>query len=153
VIFATGVLSIPSALHTLGATAGAFCIAGFILMNSYSAMVLGNFRNRHPRCHSVADMAQVVGGKVFREVIGFIFLLSFVVSAATGVVGVSVAFNALTDHAICTNYFSVVATILIAGSASARKFEKVAWISWAGFISIFVAVFIVVYVPNSLSRS
>jgi hypothetical protein len=28
--------------------------------------------------------------------------------------------------------------------ASVRKFEKIAWITWAGFASVFIAVFIVV---------
>lgn len=30
-------------------------------------------------------------------------------------------------------------------AASVRKFQKVAWLTWAGFVSIFTAVFIVVY--------
>ncbi|KAF1816887.1 hypothetical protein P152DRAFT_386610 [Eremomyces bilateralis CBS 781.70] len=151
-IFATGVLSIPAALYTLGAAPGAICILGFVSLNSYSGFLLGRFRNSHPGCHSVADMAQLIGGKVFREIIGAIFLLSFVISASTGVLGVSVALNALSNHAICTNYFSVVATIAIAAFASVRKFEKFAWLTWAGFISIFIAIFIVVVGVTTLDR-
>ncbi|KAF1817171.1 hypothetical protein P152DRAFT_387626 [Eremomyces bilateralis CBS 781.70] len=151
-IFATGVLSIPSALYTLGAAPGAICIIGFVSLNSYCGFLLGEFRNIHPGCHSVADMAQLIGGKVLREIIGGIFLLSFVVSAATGVLGVSVALNALSNHAICTNYFLVVATIAIAAAASVRKFEKFAWLTWAGFFSIFIAIFIVVVGVTTLDR-
>lgn len=64
--------------------------------------------------------------------------------AGSGILGVSAAFNALSDHAICTQYFSLIATIIVAILASIRKFEKIAWLTWVGFISVFVAVMIVV---------
>lgn len=36
--------------------------------------------------------------------------------------------------------------------ASVRKFEKIAWITWIGFISVFIAVFIVVVGVTTLDR-
>ena len=56
-IFATGVLSIPSSMVTLGAVAGSLLILAFGFINTYQAMVLGRFRNTHAGCHTVADMA------------------------------------------------------------------------------------------------
>lgn len=44
----------------------------------------------------------------------------------------------------------LVATVAVFILASARKFEKIAWLTWAGFISVYVAVFIVVYVPPEI---
>ncbi|KAJ6787532.1 hypothetical protein PWT90_02787 [Aphanocladium album] len=143
-LFATGVLSIPSALYTLGAFPGSVNIVGWCFLNTYCAIVQGNFRNRHPGCHSIGDMAEVVGGKWLREVVGVLFLLTWSIASASGVFGSSVALNALSDHAICTNYFMLVSMIAIFILASVRKFQKIAWLTWVGFLSIFIAVFIVV---------
>ncbi|CAI6066692.1 unnamed protein product [Clonostachys chloroleuca] len=144
VIFATGVLTIPSAMYVLGALPGAINVLGWQFLNTYCAIVQGNFRNNHAGCHSIADMAQVVGGNWLKEVVGVLFLVTYAIVGASGVFGTSVALNALSSHAICTNYFMAVATISVFILASARKFEKIAWLTWIGFFSVYIAVFIVV---------
>ncbi|KAL5359435.1 transmembrane amino acid transporter protein-domain-containing protein [Aspergillus floccosus] len=143
-LFATGILSIPSVMHDLGAFPGAVNLIGWSAINSYGAIILGDFCNRHPQCHSVADMAQVVGGHVFKEIVGLMFIVTYVITAASGVIGVSAAFNALSLHAICTVYWSIVSTAVIAMFASVRKFSHIGWLTWVGFVSVFAAVFIVV---------
>ncbi|KAF2222281.1 transmembrane amino acid transporter protein-domain-containing protein [Elsinoe ampelina] len=144
VIFATGVLTIPSAMYVLGALPGAINVLGWQGLNTYCAIVQGNFRNRHAGCHSIGDMANVVGGKWAKEIANALFLLAFIIVAASGIVGVSTALNALSNHSLCTNYFSIIATIMVAILASVRKFEKIAWLTWLGFFSVYIAVFIVV---------
>ena len=67
VIFATGVLSIPTAMYSLGAVGGALSVIAWGALNTYEAVVQGNFRNAHPGCHSIADMAEVLGGVVLKE--------------------------------------------------------------------------------------
>ena len=62
VIFATGVLTIPSAMFVLGALPGAINVIGWQALNTYCAIVQGNFRKSHAGCHSIADMAEKVGG-------------------------------------------------------------------------------------------
>lgn len=89
-------------------------------------------------------MAEVVGGAWLREVVGVLFLLTWSIASASGIAGSSVALNALSNHAICTNWFMFVATIAIFILASVRKLQKIAWLTWVGFLSIFIAVFIVV---------
>lgn len=89
-------------------------------------------------------MAHVVGGQWLKEVVGVLFLLTWAIAAATGVFGSSVALNAVSDHAICTNYYMVVSAVAIFVLASVRKFEKMACLTWAGFLSIYIAVFVVV---------
>lgn len=49
---ATGVLGIPGAMGSLGAVPGALLVVGWQAMNTYTACVLIDFRNRHPHCHS-----------------------------------------------------------------------------------------------------
>lgn len=131
-------------MYVLGALPGAINVLGWQFLNTYCAIVQGDFRNNHAGCHSIADMAHVVGGAWLREVVGALFLVTFAIVGASGIVGASTAFNALTNHGLCTNDFMLVSTALVFVLASLRKFEKIAWLTWAGFISIFVAVFIVV---------
>ncbi|EXJ83980.1 hypothetical protein A1O3_04647 [Capronia epimyces CBS 606.96] len=144
IIFATGVLSIPTSMYTLGSFPGAINILGWTILNGYLAIVQGNFRNRHAGCHSIADMAQLVGGPIVREIVGFLFIAAYVICAGSGILGVSAALNALSNHSLCTQWFSFVATVIVAIFASVRKFEKVAWLTWVGFISVFTAVMIIV---------
>ncbi|GJD05213.1 transmembrane amino acid transporter [Colletotrichum higginsianum] len=144
VIFATGVLTIPSAMFVLGALPGAINVLGWQFLNTYCAIIQGNFRNAHAGCHSIADMANVVGGVWLKEVVGVLFLVTYAIVGASGIFGTSAAFNALSNHAICTNYYMMVATAAVFILASVRKFEKIAWLTWAGFLSVYIAVFIVV---------
>ncbi|KAI6404473.1 hypothetical protein MCOR20_006951 [Pyricularia oryzae] len=152
VIFATGVLTIPSAMFVLGAIPGAINVLGWQLLNTHCAIVQGDFRNNHAGCHSIADMAHVVGGPWLREAVGVLFLATFAIVGASGVFGSSVALNALSGHAVCTNWFMAVATVSVFLLASVRKFEKIAWLTWAGFLSVYVAVFVVVVGVTQLDR-
>jgi carbon starvation protein CstA len=131
-------------MYTLGAFPGAINVLSWQFLNTWCALVQGQFRNNHPGCHSIADMGQLVGGKVVKEITGVLFLVAFIIVGASGMVGVSTALNALSNHSLCTNYFSIIAALMVALCASVRKFEKIAWITWAGFASVFIAVFIVV---------
>ncbi|PNH26784.1 hypothetical protein VD0002_g107 [Verticillium dahliae] len=131
-------------MFVLGALPGAINVLGWQFLNTYCAIIQGNFRNTHAGCHSIADMAYVVGGVWLREIVGVLFLVTYAIVAASGIFGSSVGLNALSSHAICTNWFMLVATIAVFGLASVRKFEKIAWLTWAGFLSVYIAVFIVV---------
>jgi hypothetical protein len=144
VIFATGVLSIPTAMFGLGAVGGALSVIGWGALNTYFAIVQGNFRNTHGHCHSIADMAQVVGGPILREICGALFIIAYVLCSGSGIIGLATGLNALSDHAACTVWWAFLSAAVIIACASVRKFEKIGWLTWAGFISIYVAVFIVV---------
>ncbi|ORY13895.1 transmembrane amino acid transporter protein-domain-containing protein [Clohesyomyces aquaticus] len=108
------------------------------------AIVQGNFRNSHAHCHSIADMANVVGGPVLREICGALFIAAYVLCTGSGIVGLATALNALSDHAVCTVWWAFLSACVIVACASVRKFQKIGWLTWAGFISVYIAVFIVV---------
>jgi amino acid permease len=145
VIFATGVLSIPSVMVDVGAVPGSIILLAFTVLNGYSAIITGNFRKQYPTCHSIADMAGVVGGAVLRELTGALSIISYIITASSGVIGVSAAANALSSHAACTLWWYLVATVVIFIISSVRKFSQIGWLSWVGFVSVFAAVLVVVY--------
>ncbi|TVY42283.1 N amino acid transport system protein [Lachnellula occidentalis] len=152
IIFATGVLSIPSSMYSLGAVGGALSVVGWGALNTYTAVIQGDFRNSHAGCHSIADMANVIGGVGLRELCGALFLIAYVLCAGSGILGVSIGLNALSTHAACSVWWSLIATVVVAATASIRKFHTIGWLTWAGFVSIFSAVFIVVVAVTTLDR-
>jgi hypothetical protein len=146
VIFAVGVLTIPTAMYDLGAVGGTLSVVGWGLLNTWAAVIQGDFRNNHRGCHGIADMAEVslsfhllfwisnadmvkvVGGPIAREITGALFIIAYVLLTGSGILGVSIAFNVFSGHAVCTNWFSFVAMILIIAAASFRKMSQVSWI-------------------------
>lgn len=151
-MFATGVLSIPTALYSLGAVGGALSVVGWGALNTYVAIIQGDFRNRHAGCHSIADMSAVLGGPILKELVGALFLIAYVLCTGSGILGVSIGLNALSTHAACTVWWSFLATVVVAVCASVRKFHSIGWLTWAGFVSIFVAVFIIVIAVTTRDR-
>jgi hypothetical protein len=109
-------------------------------------------RNKHPGCHSIADMAKEVGGWFTKELVGGLFIIAYVLCTGSGILGVSIGINALSTHAACTVWWSFLATMVVAAAASVRKFHQIGWLTWAGFISIFTAVFIVVIAVTTRDR-
>ena len=144
ILFATGVLSLPQALFELGAVGGSISIVAWGAFNTYSFVILGNFRTRYPHCHSVADMAEVVGGIVGKEITGLLFIIAYILTTGSGIVGVATALNSLSHHDTCTVWWSFLATVVTVLAASIRKLQHVGWLTYVGFISIYAAVLIVV---------
>ncbi|KAH9809204.1 N amino acid transport system protein [Teratosphaeria destructans] len=139
--FATGVLSIPAALYTLGAVAGAIFIVFWGLLNTYMAYIQGQFKLAHPSVHTVADAAHIAiidlgcrqkTAYVVREVTGL------------GALGLSIALNAVSKHSACSIVFGLAAYLIVATVASIRKIEHLSWITWLGFITLVIAILLVV---------
>ncbi len=112
--------------------------------NTYATVVLGAVRNRHPGIHTVADIAQIVGGVWFKELTGGLFIIGNVLCVSASIVTITTGLNALSHHAICTVWFSVVSMVFVALGSSMRKLHAVSWLLWVGFGTLYVAVFIVV---------
>ncbi|KAH6689439.1 transmembrane amino acid transporter protein-domain-containing protein [Plectosphaerella plurivora] len=150
--FAMSILSVPGALSTLGAVGGALSIVGWQTLNTYTAVVLGDFRNRHPECHTLADMCGLLWGRVGKELVFLQVLIAQVLITAAGIVSCSTAFNALSNHGACTVVFSFVSAVLITGFSSVRTFSRLGWLTWFGFATFFVAVFIFVVAVTQQDR-
>ncbi|KAF2703724.1 hypothetical protein K504DRAFT_363915, partial [Pleomassaria siparia CBS 279.74] len=148
---ATGVLSIPSALGSLGAVPGAIVIVGWQAFNTYTACILIDFRNRH-HCHNIMDMCAVMWGRVGYELVNFMFLVAFILCTGSGLLGTSIAFNALSEHGTCSVWFSFVAAILIICFSSIRTFDRMALPMTAAFMSVMGGILAVVIGVTLLNR-
>ncbi|KAK7431950.1 hypothetical protein QQZ08_001569 [Neonectria magnoliae] len=150
--FAMSILSVPGALATLGAVGGALSIVGWEILNTYTAVILGDFRNRHPECHTLADMCGLLWGRTGKELVGIQILIAQVLITAAGIVSCSTAFNALSEHGACTVIFSFISAVLMTGFSSVRTFSRLGWLTWFGFMTFFVAVFIFVVAVTQQDR-
>lgn len=160
ITFALGVLAIPTSLYTLGAVGGGLSIVGWCALNTYCGVIQGNFRNRHPECHTIADMCglmgETVGGAtgrlIAREVAGAVFIVAYILCIGGGVIGLSVAFNALSDHGACTVWFAFAGMVLMTIAAAVRTLRNVGWLTWVGFFSLLISIMIVVVAVTTRSR-
>lgn len=93
-----------------------------------------------------------IWGRAGKELVGLQILVAQVLITAAGVVSCSTAFNALSDHGACTVWFSLVSAVLITGFSSVRTFSRLGWLTWFGFSTFFVAVFIFVVAVTQQDR-
>ncbi|WVR08411.1 hypothetical protein IAU60_005466 [Kwoniella sp. DSM 27419] len=142
VLFSVGVLSIPGVFAYVGALPGALLVIGWGLFNTYQAFVLGAFRLRHPGMHGLQDMAYVVGGKWYRELVGILYIIGYALVAGSGFVGTAVAFNALSEHGACTVWFALVAFVLSTVIAAFPKFGQISVVAWIGVTLLYVSVMV-----------
>ena len=117
-----------------------------------TALILGAFRNRHPECHTLADTIGIPFGRPGRELVGLQILIGQILISAGGIVSVSTGLNALSNHSQCTVVFGVVAAGMITCFSSIRTFSRLGWLTWAGFCTFFVAVFIFVVAVTQQDR-
>ncbi|KAH8656574.1 transmembrane amino acid transporter protein-domain-containing protein [Tricladium varicosporioides] len=141
---AIGVLGIPSSLATLGAVGGGLCVVGFQALNCYTTIVAGNFRNNHPECHTIVDMAGIIWGPIGREFVGVMFTIAFIFCTGSSLIGISTAFNALSDHGACSVVFTFVGMIMTIMFSCIRTWGKMTWPLTIGFISVMAGVLVVV---------
>lgn len=86
-------------------------------------------------------MCGLLWGRAGRELVSIQILVAQVLITAAGIVSISTALNALSNHGACTVYFSLVGAVLITGFSSVRTFSRLGWLTWFGFTTFFIAVF------------
>ncbi|ETS79873.1 hypothetical protein PFICI_07402 [Pestalotiopsis fici W106-1] len=136
----TGILGIPGALYSLGAIGGGLSIIGWQILNTWTAILMAEFRNRHPECHTLVDMCGKLWGSIGKEFVGVMFIVAYVFCTGSGILGTSIAFNALSEHGACSVAFSFAATVLVIAVSSIRTWGKMTWPLTAGFVSVMAGV-------------
>ncbi|RAL65235.1 hypothetical protein DID88_001341 [Monilinia fructigena] len=112
------VLSIPAIFDTLGMIPGVICIIAMASITGWSQYMIGVFKRNHPEVYGIEDVAGMLWGSFARELIWW-RILHFLIFpsldlwlAASGMLSVSIALNALSTHATCTAVFVAVAAII-----------------------------------------
>ncbi|PYI06715.1 amino acid transporter [Aspergillus sclerotiicarbonarius CBS 121057] len=137
-----GILSLPSAVASLGLIAAVILILGLGALATYTGYTLGQFKLRYPHIHSMADAGEVILGRIGREVLGTAQLLFLVFIMGSHLLTFIVMMNNLTDHGACSIVFGVVGMVLSFFLTLPRTLKKVSWFSISSFISILSAVMI-----------
>ncbi|GIJ98162.1 hypothetical protein Aspvir_000277 [Aspergillus viridinutans] len=135
-----GMLSLPSAVATLGIVPGVILIVGIAIVTIYTGYVMGQFRVRYQRVHSIADAGEVLFGWIGREVLGTGLLLCLVFVMGGHILTFTVMMNTLTDHGTCSIVFGVVGLLISLMLSLPRTFKRMTWLSVVSFASIVAAV-------------
>lgn len=104
------------------------------------------------RITALADMCGLMWGRVGRELVAAQILVAQILITAAGIVSIDTALNALSNHGACTAVFAFVAAVLVTGFSSVRTFSRLGWLTWAGFVTFFIAVFIFTVAVTQQSR-
>ncbi|CAI7666337.1 unnamed protein product [Penicillium bialowiezense] len=138
-----GVLSIPSVFNTLGIIPGVICLLVVATITTWSDYIVGIFKLNHRSVYSIDDAGGLMFGPIGREVFGFVFCVYWIFVAGSGMLSLSIALNAVSNHATCTAAYVAVAAIAGISFASIRTLGRISWLAWIGLVAIVTAVLIV----------
>lgn len=106
-------------------------VVGLGIISTYSGYLIGQFRQRYPFIHSMADAGEILMGRVGREVLEFGQLLFFLFATGSHLLTFTVMMNTLTDHGTCSIVFGVVGLILSFLFSLPRTMKNVSWLAMA----------------------
>ncbi|OJJ42299.1 hypothetical protein ASPZODRAFT_1502128 [Penicilliopsis zonata CBS 506.65] len=134
-----GILSLPSAVATLGMVPAAIVILFVSALSWYTGYEIGQYKLRHPEIHSMGDAGELLMGPIGREILGLGQLLFLIFLMASNILTFNILMNVLTGHGACTLVFSVVGLIICFLGALPRTMDKVYIMSVVSFVSVFTA--------------
>ncbi|KAJ5911542.1 uncharacterized protein N7473_000845 [Penicillium subrubescens] len=137
-----GVLSLPSAVATLGLVPGVILIIGLGLLATYTGYNIGLMRERYPHIQNLADAGEILLGRFGRELFGAGQFLFCIFVMGSHILTFRVMMNTITEHGTCSIVFSLVGMIISLALSIPRTMRGMTWISFASFLSIFSAVMI-----------
>lgn len=126
-------------LETIGLIPGLLVILVIAAITTWSDYVIGTFKLNHRNVHSVADVGQLFFGPVGRECFGAIYWLYMTCIAGSGMLGISIALNSVSNHGACTVVFVVVAAIATFLFSVIQTLDKLSFLGWIGLVSIMAA--------------
>ncbi|KAJ4246279.1 hypothetical protein NW762_013630 [Fusarium torreyae] len=110
--FGIGSLGLPSAFMQLGLIPGLITLAGTAVVSWYTGFELYRYSMKHPHCVHIIDLAKEAGGRPWQIIVAIGFLIQVIMCCSSATVTISIAFNTMTNHSICTVAFMAVASII-----------------------------------------
>lgn len=142
--FGLGVLAIPQTFLVLGFVPGLICLICLCILSTWTGLVIGNFRLAHPQVYSIGDATELMFGPIGREVMGLGFWLFYTLCYGSTLLTVSIAFNSVSDHAICTTaWVGIGAVISLILGLSVRTLKVMSWCGYIAMSTLFTSVWIV----------
>ncbi len=138
-----GFLSLPSAVMTLGVVPGVIAIIGFGTITWYTGYEVYEFLCKYPHVVNIVDMVGVIGGRTGTIIAGVFLLIQLIMVSASAAITLSIAFNTLSGHVMCTVGFVGIACISCCVLCIPRSMQFVAKSGVPCFISILTAGLIV----------
>ncbi|CCG23892.1 hypothetical protein CORT_0E03030 [Candida orthopsilosis Co 90-125] len=139
-----GVLGLPSTLNALGFLPGLLSLACLCFLSTYTGLIIGKFRNKHPHIYCIDDAAYMLFGRIAREIMGWGFWLFYTLCYGSALLTISIAFNSITEHPICTVIWIVIGAIVsFVLGASIRTMRVLSFMGYFAMSSILLAVWIV----------
>lgn len=137
-----GVLSLPSAVATLGLVPGVILIVGLGLLATYTGYNIGLMRERYPHIQNLGDAGEILLGSFGRELFGAGQFLFCIFVMGSHILTFRVMMNTITNHGTCSIVFALVGMIISLVLSIPRTMRGMTWISFCSFVSIFSAVLI-----------
>ncbi|KAI5460208.1 transmembrane amino acid transporter protein-domain-containing protein [Mariannaea sp. PMI_226] len=147
-----GVLSLPVVFDTLGVVPGNIILVIIAAMTTWSDYMVGVFKTRHPDVYGIDDVGRMMFGRIGYEIFGAMYTLFFTFVSGSAMLGISIALNALSSHAVCTAVFVAVAAIIGFTFSSIQTLGRISWMAWIGAGTIITSVFIVTIAVGIQSR-
>ncbi|KAK0385497.1 hypothetical protein NLU13_6677 [Sarocladium strictum] len=113
-------------------------------LTTWSNYIVGVFKLRHRHIYGIDDVGMLLFGRIGKEVVAFVFMGFYVMTAGSAMLSISIALNALSEHGACTAVFVAAAFVAVMAVASVRTLGRIAWLAMVGVVCIIVAVFVVV---------
>lgn len=135
---ALGILSLPSVLATIGMPAGIILILGLGIIATYTGYILGKFKLAYPHVHNMADAGEILfrplgrfPSIVAREIFGAAQIIFYIFLLGSHVLTWAIAFDTMTDHAVCNIVWSAIGTVVMILFTLPRTLKKVSYLSIA----------------------
>lgn len=132
-------LSVPAAFNTLGMAPGIIILLVIASITTWTGYVIGTFKLNHPSVYGIDDAGGIMFGKIGREILATAFCLYWLFVSGSAMLGVSIGFNAVSTHGICTAGFVAIAAAIGLAFASVRTLGRMSWLAWIGTVCVMVS--------------
>lgn len=132
--FGLGVLGIPGTFSSLGVVPGLISLLSLCFLSTWAGIMVGKFRLRHPLVYSIGDAAEVLFGKAGKEVVGVAFWIYYCLVYAAALITLSISFNVLSGHSLCTTLWLVVGAVIAFVCGTGVRTMKL--MSWLGYVAL-----------------
>ncbi|ORY10379.1 transmembrane amino acid transporter protein-domain-containing protein [Clohesyomyces aquaticus] len=142
---ALGSLSVPSAFAKLGMVAGVIMCMGLGLIAIYTSYVIGQVKLRHPKVLHYSDAVGLIWGRFGKELTGVMFVLFLVLLVGSHTLTGTIAFiNIANKPGFCALAWGIISAIILFIVALPPTFAEFAWLGYIDFVSIIIAIFIII---------